>query len=687
MSLIRRPARAATAAAAGLAMTVMTGALGSAGASAEPAAAVRYVPLSGSALATLAPRLGSYTSSRMSVEVALAPGDDTGLNQLLSALYAKGSPDYHHWLAKGQFDQRYAPSSSTRAAIEKYLTQSGLTVQRSASPFLVRAAGSSAQVSAAFRTTISTYQEHGGPRFFANTAPAQLPAALAPGVLGVIGLSDTSQSRAADDVVMPSQGAASKDLQTSSSCETSYPTASQLSAFVSSGTSFPFGYGDGPGCSGLTPSQVNSIYDAPNGGSGTKGAGVTVALVEQSAYQQSDPTAWARYFYGSGYTPDLQNVIVDGGPLDPQCPTGDSCPASINGYAADVEVDLDIERVLTVAPGVAKIMMYEAPNDTTGQADLDDYTKIASDDAASVVSTSWGNGECALPASFVEAENTVFEQMAVQGQSMFSAAGDWGPYVCYAYGTGDEAPSAFDPAAQPYVTAVGGTSFEGYNPGTNPSPGYTGAESAWDADNLCVGSSTVVDGQTGYNWCVAPTYPVGGGNAGGGGSSAYWGRPVYQTGRGVNNPYTTEGNGSTDCSLAPDGTPCRETPDVSADGDTYTGYATMCEGTADEANSQCYSLLSKESVTGWFSVAGTSSASPLWAGIAADMESYASSREGFLNTMLYSLFSTDPGKYFNDITSAGHTVTTDGLYPTTPGYDEATGIGTPKMAALITESP
>jgi hypothetical protein len=57
----------------------------------------------------------------------------------------------------------------------------------------------------------------------------------------------------------------------------------------------------------------------------------------------------------------------------------------------------------------------------------------------------------------------------------------------------------------------------------------------------------------------------------------------------------------------------------------------------------------------------------------------------FLNPLLYSLFRADAGKYFNDITGAGQTVTTDGLYPATPGYDEATGIGTPKMAALITQ--
>jgi hypothetical protein len=43
--------------------------------------------------------------------------------------------------------------------------------------------------------------------------------------------------------------------------------------------------------------------------------------------------------------------------------------------------------------------------------------------------------------------------------------------------------------------------------------------------------------------------------------------------------------------------------------------------------------------------------------------------------------------YFNDITGNGklqQAATNNGLYPTTPGYDEATGIGTAKFAAVIT---
>jgi subtilase family serine protease len=146
-------------------------------------------------------------------------------------------------LVRGLFDQRYAPFAASHAAVGRYLRWYGLTAQRSASPFLVRAAGTSQQVPTAFRTTLSTYQQPGGAHFFVNSRPIQLPATLAAGALGVISLTDTFQSHRSDAVAIPPKMTASQ--QASAGCETPYPTVAQLQTFVSSGTSFPFGYGTG----------------------------------------------------------------------------------------------------------------------------------------------------------------------------------------------------------------------------------------------------------------------------------------------------------------------------------------------------------------------------------------------------------------------------------------------------------
>src|SRR5262249_11897442 len=151
----------------------------------------RYVALSGSLTPTRDAIAGGYSSARMSVEVALAPRDQARLTTLLKALYTRGSGRYEHWLAKGQFDARFAPATATRSAVSAYLRHSGLTARPSASPFLIRATGSSARISAAFRTTLSSYRAADGTRFFANSAAVHLPATLASSVLGVLGLSST----------------------------------------------------------------------------------------------------------------------------------------------------------------------------------------------------------------------------------------------------------------------------------------------------------------------------------------------------------------------------------------------------------------------------------------------------------------------------------------------------------------
>jgi subtilase family serine protease len=682
MGLSHRSVRAGAVVVTGLAMTVATAAFSAASATAAaPAATPRLVTIRDSVTPTTDQVTGSYSSSSMSVEVALAPQHQAQLNSLLEAVYDSHSNQYQHWLAKGVFDARYAPTATERAAVGAYLRSEGLTVASSGSPFLVRATGSSAQVTAAFHTTLSTYTDPRGVRYFSNSTPVRMPATVASGVYGVVGLSNTvrehSQVVRVDNVIRPDATSSGSSSGASASCETPYVTKAELFAAVNTGTSFPYGYGGGPGCSGLTPSQTNSIYSAPHLGPQGKGAGVNVAVFELSGYLRSDIDTWAHQFYGPNYTPPLRNINVDGGPLHPVCPAGDTCPPDYNGYAGDIEVDADIEMSLSIAPDAHRILVYNAPNDYTGQTELAEYTKIANQDIADTVSSSWAVCENDVNAAYAEAENVVFEQMALQGQSMFGAEGDTGAFECIR-SDGTTIVNVLDPPSQPWVTSVGGTSLETDNPGTNPHPRYPrGVETVWNVDSLCSnGPATPAnDNQGGFFWCAAT-------GAGGGGSSQWWGRPFYQRGPGVNNPFTTYGNGSTQCALAAAGTPCREDPDISANADEYTPYAEYCTGNASTPFSVCATI--DTTPHGWFGIGGTSLSSPLWAAIFADRDSFHGERSGNANPLLYTLFNRDPRRFFHDITGIGQTTTNNGLFPVTPGYDEATGIGTPKMAAIIT---
>jgi subtilase family serine protease len=606
----------------------------------------------------------------MSVEVVLAPRNAAVLSSRLAAAYNPRSALYHHWLARGQFNAMFAPSAASRAAVVSYLRKSGLVVGRSSSPFLVRATGTSARIAAAFRTSIATYRNARGASYFSNASAVKMPAAIAARVKGVVGLTNTIRQHP-----MVVRAKSSVHAASAKSCQAPYPTRQQLfDHFGPNATDFPTGYGGGPGCSGLTPSQTNSIYHAPKVGPRGRGKGVNLAVFELSAYQHSDIATWAHTFFGHSYQPRLVDLNVDGGPLNPNCPTGDTCPPDFNGYAGDIEVDADIQMQIAMSPANKHILVYNAPNDFTGQTELDEWARIASDDRAAAVSSSWAVCENDTTAGYVQAENVLFVQMALQGQSVFGAEGDTGAFSCMR-SDGTTIRNVLDPPSQPWVTSVGGTSFNHFNPAAHRHPGYPrGAETVWNVDNLC--STKSIAGFDPFFFCAAT-------GAGGGGASQYWGRPHYQRGPGVNNPFTTHGNGTTQCSLATEGRPCREDPDISANADEYTPYSEFCTGNSDTPFSVCGTFSDSQVPPGWFGIGGTSLSSPLWSGIVADRVSFQGHRAGNINPLLYAWFRTHPRHFFHDITGA-HPVNHNGFFPATRHFDEATGIGTPNMTAIIT---
>jgi kumamolisin len=616
--------------------------------------------------------MGAFSSARMTVEVVLAPRNATELSGLLVDVYNVDSPNYQHWLAKGEFDARFAPDSAQITAVANYLRESGLDLEATSSPFLLRASGPSSMIESTFRTAIHSYRNPRGVTYYSNAQEIQMPETLAPAVLGVVGLSNTVR---AHPHLVHAKGHPAPSFP---SCETSYVTAAELFNLVNNDVGFPYGYGGGPGCTGLTPSQDNSIYGAPDLGLAGQGEGVNLAVFELSAYQHSDIAAWSNYFFGADYSDRLVDITVDGGPLDPVCPTGDECPPNYNGYAGDIEVDADIEMQLAISPHARHILVYNAPNDYTGQTELDEYARIGSDDTADVISSSWGLCENDAGAAYVQAENILFEKLALQGQSMFGAAGDTGAFDCIR-SDGTTIVNVEDPPSQPWVTSVGGTSLESFNPGANPDPSYPArVETVWNVDDLC--NTSANEGNfPGLFWCAET-------GAGGGGYSQFWGRPDYQFGPGVTNAYTAYGNGTTQCALARPGTPCREVPDISANADPYTGYAEYCTGSAATPYSQC-TFSADQVPAGWFQIGGTSLSSPFWSAIIADHVSLWHGRVGNANPLLYFLFNVDADGFFNDITGKHQTTNNNGLFPATPGYDLATGIGTPKMGALITLAP
>ncbi len=100
----------------------------------------------------------------------------------------------------------------------------------------------------------------------------------------------------------------------------------------------------------------------------------------------------------------LTNVLLDG---FSGAPTG-------NG--GEIEVSLDIEMAISMAPCASGILVYEAGPSGNWYDILD---QMATDNAAKQISCSWYSP--AGPADPVA--DMIFQQMAAQGQSFFSAVG------------------------------------------------------------------------------------------------------------------------------------------------------------------------------------------------------------------------------------------------------------------------
>ena len=558
-------------------------------AGAAPASVVVGGVPSLSAGATSLGSLGSAAPLRLTV--VLAPSDPAGLAVLATAVSTPGSPQYHRYLSVGQFAARFGASTDAVAAVRATLLGDGLSPGALAPDGLsISVAGSATQASRAFAVNLRRYRERDGRQVFANTAAPRVPAALGGVVQDVLGL-DNMQAAA--------------------------PASLRRARFKASAhaASQPFTGGSGPvacnaakGSPGHTIDQIAAAYGM--GGlysGGDLGAGVTIALYELEPYAASDLSAFQTCF---GTSAAVTNFAVDGGPV-PDVP-----PDPTSG----LETSLDLDNVIGIARS-SHVHVYQGPNTNSGVYDT--FAAIVNDGTAQVVSDSWGLCEPLTDPNEMTAENTLFQQAALQGQSVFVASGDSGSAGCLP-ANGNTLLAVDDAASQPFVTGVGGTTLSTLGPPT--------VESAWNG-------------------------------SGGGGISGFWAMPSYQTAA-VPGVINTLSSGSPCSAQIPPGY-CREVPDVSADAAPATGYRVYWSG-------------------GWLDVGGTSAAAPLWAGLTALADSSGigvctpGSPLGLLNPALYAIAAgAGHADALNDVISGNNNPSGSGAFPATAGYDMATGLGTP----------
>jgi Pro-kumamolisin, activation domain/Putative Ig domain/Subtilase family len=577
--------------------------------------------------------------------VALSSQDPGGLAAEVRAVSTPGSPLYRRYLSVTEFARRFGAGERRLDAVRGNLAAHGLTVGvPEPNGLSVPVSGPAGDVQRAFATSLAQVKLAGGRAARVNTSAPTMPAAIAPDVEAVLGLSTLAAVRPAG-LATPrasrtrAAAAPARSRQSRPQVVTGGPQP--CAAATTAGGTAPGGY---------TTDEVADAYGFSGlYAGGDFGQGQSVALYESIPYDPQDIAAF-QSCYGTGAT--VQELPVDGGP-------GPYVPGSTD----DTEPALDIEQVIGLAPH-ARVLVYGGPN--TGQGEYDTDSAMISGDAAKTVSISYGACEAIDGVSYIKAEAQLWQEAAVQGQSVLAAAGDTGSAECYREDPSNGAVNQLDPSTQPDVTSVGGTLI--YTSSSSSSsavwtPGAPLDEAVWN------------DGNTG-------TYTAGPG-ATGGGISAVWPMPSYQTDAlgslGVINGVSS---GMPCNAPAQRVAYCREVPDVSALADPAHGYVVYLNGQRATARS------------GWTTEGGTSAATPLWAAIMALTDALPSCRGltvGLANPELYGLASLNYTQYFRDVVLASPLTgaanndalgSTGGLYPVTGGYDMATGLGVPNAAQL-----
>ncbi len=629
------------------------------------------------------PVADDFAMEHMWLELRRPPEREAALEQFIDQLTDPKSPNYHHWLTAQEIGERYGLAQQDMDAISGWLRSHGFTVDAVyPNGMVIDFSGTARQVREAFHTEIH-WLDVNGEKHIANMSDPQIPAALAPAVVGVVALHDFRPR----------------------------PIRHPHANYSPSGCT----YGPlGAPCNFVVPADLATIYNLnPVFSAGYSGQGQTIVVAEDSdVYKPGNAVCT-----GSG-TPNacctglatgtcsgdwdtfrstfgLSSAYPSGRfrQFQPPPPAG-ATPCTDPGGIAGVETEaiIDAEWASAAAPSAA-IVMASCRDATTGTfgTTLASGVFIAVQNVISgalsplpdVVSVSYGESEAVNGAASNAAINTLYQTAAAEGVSVFVSAGDAGADANDA--DRGPAPTAAEYGisvngfgSTQYNVSVGGTDFSDTYSGTNStywssSNGSTygsalsyipeipwndscasellsnlfGTVSTYGPSGLCELAFWGAGVCTGYGIpyaccsapgagiCPQPQYlleVVGGGGGASScatgtpstrgvvsGSCAGWPKPTYQS---------VLGNPS-------DGV--RDLPDVSlfaADG--IWGH---CYVTCDSSNSACVA----NEPASWVCAGGTSYASPIMAGIQALADQKAGGLQGNPNPFFYSLARTEYG--------------------------------------------
>jgi subtilase family serine protease len=624
-------------------------------------------------------------SNRIAVTFWLNQHDKAGFDELVRQMYDRNSPNYHHWLTLKEYQSRFAPTAGDLAIVRQHLAAHNLHVVASDKyNHYVTARGTVADVQRATGVQLNRVSMSGQ----VHRAPSGKPViagAAGQVVYAVQGLSDLSYhndtARPIDpDTGMPAPpqplshvGPAEKFFN--ANCLRPKQTRSFFTGgggpyATYSGSRYGTNINNGPPnlpyC-GYDAVQIDKAYGLTAlYKQKLDGAGQTVVIVD--AFGSDTIQSDANLFSQINGLPQLtaSNFAI-------YYPTG---PTSCGGTCGwDVETSLDVEWSHAVAPGANIALVLAADNSFTN-LDLSVLFAIETG-LGPVISNSYGLEEIILEVydpSELTVQNSLAQLAASLGISANFSSGDNGDFMIQV-----GVPSVNMPAASPYATSVGGTSL------FLNSDRSIKLQTGWGNNETRIAAALP-------NPPVIPPLQLGFIFGAGGGSSAVWPKPDFQS--------SLPGS-------------FRLTPDIGFLADPYTGGEVV---------------ISSNGQAGIEVVGGTSLACPMFSALWAISTQAAGTWLGQAAPILYGLppdaindvvatngsdnvsgtihIPHNPPIYesadalaaplgntteyvstlFNGTSTRWYVLTfgTDTSLTTGPGWDNVTGLGTPNGANFVT---
>jgi subtilase family serine protease len=634
---------------------------------------------------------GSLPMNRMLLVLQHTPAQEAAIQQLLAEQQNQGSVSFHQWLTPEQYGQMFGPSDQDIKTITNWLQSHGFEVANvSPGRHVIEFSGTASQVQEAFHTTIHHYSVN-GEEHWANSSDPQIPAALAPVVVGVKSLHNFRAKPTSHYT-----GLYRRDKGTGETTQISGPQFT-----FDGGTEF-----------GLGPTDFATIYNVlPLWNEGIDGRGETIAIIQESNINISDVHNFRALF----------NLPVN----DPEIVLDGPDPGIDPGIEPEAVIDVTWSGAVAKAATI-KMIVSSSTNTTEGIALSAQY--LADHNIASISSMSFGQCELHLGTAGNQFWNAVWEQAAAEGISAFVSAGDGGSAGCDNFDTATRARDGLaisGDASTPFDIAVGGTDFGGnffnsaayWSPTNDPTTQASALsyipELPWN--DSCTNSIFVFIGfpadpiATCNNASAAGFLNIVGGSGGKSSCVASDGSHIASCTGGYAKPSWQTGVGVPADSV-------RDIPDVSlfASNGFLGSFYIICEADLSPTG-MCDLNPPFEDFAGF---GGTSVSSPAFAGILALVNQKTHARQGNANFVLYKLaaeqnpancnvngnaiLTTAPAAscIFNDITADTNAVPcaagspncgTEGTLPigvltgynSGVGYDLTTGLGSVNATNLV----